>query len=1310
MKEMSLKIQNDDRIPRKGHENPSFHNDENGTVNGKRERSKNRDENGNTTESKKIMVGFLELFRFADAFDIVLMIVGLICALINGLGLPVGFIIFGQMMDIFIKNSITNSSEALPTSNNECNGSSGIDIEAEMSKYAWYFAAIGFTVFLMSFFQVWTFSLAATRQTARIRHKFFYAILHQEMSWFDRAKTGTLNSRLTDDINTIRDGLGDKVSMFAQYLSNFVAGIVIGFVYGWKLTLVILSICPLLAATAAVSSKVLGSLAAKEISASAKSGAVAEEVLSAIRTVVAFNGQKKALASYEVNLHHAKKFSMRKALATYLSMGISQLLTLSTYGLGIWYGTKLTVDESDIYTIGRVDMIFLAVTMGSFTFGQTAPNVQSVASARVAAYEIYKIIQKKRDIDSSSTDGHKPDKFTGRIEFKNIYFSYPTRPDVHILKGLNLTVEPGKTMALVGSSGSGKSTTIQLLQRFYDPLQGEVTLDGHDLRTLNVKWLREKIGVVSQEPCLFGTTIAENICYGREDVTNSEIQQAAIEANAYDFISKLPEKFNTVVGAKGAQLSGGQKQRIAIARALVRNPKILLLDEATSALDTQSEAIVQEALDKARAGRTTILIAHRLSTVKTADIIAGFENGIVIEQGSHSELMEKKGVYYSLVMQQNQKDSDEEEEESTEIETDDELSTFDENIQAIIPNETAVRRNSVVSTLSKISRRKSSIKKRKCKKNRNPEPEEDLPEVPLTKVLGWNKPEWLYLIMCLIASVIAGGVWPTFSLLYGKIVGAFRETDGGKRSTVTSIISLMFFVMGIISLFVYVIIGYTLGKAGGNLTMRLRSLSFKALLRQEIGWFDDRRNDVGIWITRLATDASQAKGAIGDRLFIFSLTTSTLLTAFIISFVYGWQLTLLILACTPFMVGSFVIQSKSLSGHASENQAALEEAGMISTEAVENIRTVASLTREDAFYEKYAASLKKPYRDARKGGPVNGLIYGMSQSVNFFVTAIVCRFGAWLIVNCYTNFENIFIVYNTALFSAISIGQYSVLAPDFGKAKIAVQRIAKLFERKPLIDSYSEDGNILDNFSGDIEFKDTKFVYPTRPKVQVLQGLNIRVKKGQTLALVGTSGCGKSTTIQLLQRFYDPIDGHVLADGIDTKSLNLQWFRSQLGIVSQEPVLFDCSIAENIQYGDNSRIVSEEEIEEAAKAANIHNFIETLPEKYNTHVGDKGAQLSGGQKQRIAIARALVRKPKVLLLDEATSALDTESEQIVQRALDDARQGRTCIVIAHRLSTVKNADVIAVIHLGKVVEQGTHSELLAKQGIYYDLVNAQVSH
>ncbi|XP_078519793.1 ATP-dependent translocase ABCB1-like isoform X3 [Lissotriton helveticus] len=1298
---------NDLEFPMKGYDNPNFQDDENNQKMGKSKKRKKRDVNDNIEEPKPKMVGLLEMFCFADRIDVFLMIVGIFCALVNGLGLPLIIIIFGEMIDVFVMGGTTNSSEAAPANSSQCNGSPGIDLEAEMSRIAWYYSGVALAVLILSFFQVWFFFLAATRQTARIRRKFFHAILHQEMAWFDSSKTGTLNCRLTDDINTIRDGLGDKFSMFAQYLSTFVAGMVIGFVYGWKLTLVILSVCPLLAASTAVWSKLLGSLAAKEMSAYAKSGAIAEEILSAIRTVVAFNGQKKAVTRYEVNLRDARNAGMRKAITTNLSMGISQFLTFSTYGLGLWYGTKLTVDEPENYSIGHVMIIFFSVMMGSFHLGQTAPNLESVASSRVAAYEIYKVIKKKRLIDSSSTDGHKPDRFTGRIEFRNIHFSYPTRPDIQILKGLNLTVEPGKTIALVGSSGCGKSTTIQLLQRFYDPLQGEITLDGHDLRSLNVKWLREKIGVVSQEPILFGTTIAENIRYGREDVTDAEIQQAAIEANAYDFISKLPEKFNTTVGERGAQLSGGQKQRIAIARALARNPKILLLDEATSALDTQSEAVVQEALDKARAGRTTILIAHRLSTVRTADIIAGFENGIVVEQGSHSELMEKKGVYYSLVIQQSHKKDSDEEDVETEDETDDDLGSVDDSSPTISPKQNTDRRHSIFSV---ISRRKSSIKKRKSKKKRNTDPEDDLPEVPFTKVLRWNKPEWFYLILCVIASAIAGGIWPTFSVMFGKIIGAFQETDGEKRIKVTNVVSLMFFILGIISLIAYIVIGYTIGRAGENLTMRLRLLSFKALLRQEIGWFDDHWNAVGIWITRLATDASQAKGATGGRLFIITLASCTMLTAIVIAFVYGWQLTLLMFGCVPVILAAYVIKTTSMSGHASKDQAALEEAGRISTEAVENIRTVASLTREVAFYERYAASLKRPYRDAMKSGPVHGFVYGIAQSIQFFLNAAIFRFGAWLIVHCYMNFENMFIVFSAIVFAAMSVGQASVLAPDFSKAKLAVRRIAKLLDRKPQIDSYSEEGKVLDTFHGDIEFRDAIFVYPTRPKVQVLRGLSIQVKKGQTLALVGMSGCGKSTTIQLLERFYDPIDGHVFADGIDTTSLNLQWFRSQLGIVSQEPILFDCSIAENIQYGDSSRIVSQEEIEEAAKAANIHSFIETLPEKYNTRVGDKGAQLSGGQKQRIAIARALVRKPKVLLLDEATSALDTESEKVVQKALDDARLGRTCIVIAHRLSTIKNADVIAVIHHGSVVEQGTHSELLAKQGIYYDLVNAQVSH
>ncbi|XP_009464796.1 PREDICTED: ATP-binding cassette sub-family B member 5 [Nipponia nippon] len=1242
------------------------------------------------------------------------MIVGLMAAVANGTGLPLMIVVFGEMTNSFVLSGIksnvseVNSSSSVP----------GIDIEGEMTKFAYYYVGIGFAVLILSTVQVWTFLIAATRQTARIRQKFFFAVLHQEMAWFDTTQIGTLNTRLTDDINTIHEGIGDKICIFVQFFATFLAGIIIGFIHGWKLTLVILSVSPLLAASAAVWSTLLASLTAKELSAYAKAGAVAEETLTAIRTVVAFNGQQKALAKYDANLEMARSVGVKKSITTNTSLGVSQFLIFGSYALAFWYGTKLTAEEED-YDIGRVLIVFFSVLVGAFSLGQAAPNLESVANARGAAYEVYRIINKKRLIDSSSKEGYKPDKLIGEIEFRNIHFNYPSRPDVKILKGLNLKVQTGKTIALVGASGCGKSTTVQLLQRFYDPVQGEITLDGQDIRTLNVKWLRENIGIVSQEPVLFATTIAENIRYGREDISDAEIEQAAKEANAFDFISRLPDKFNTMVGERGAQLSGGQKQRIAIARALARNPKILLLDEATSALDTQSESIVQAALDKARTGRTTIVIAHRLSTIRTADTIAGFEKGIVVEQGTHSELMLQKGVYYSLVMQQGcsnhvQDDGTSEESEDTgaeEYEENDrndlleELTLQDNFEESVISGRGSIRRRS-----SRYKSKRFSSKKKSSGKKKKELEEENLPAVPYSRILALNKPEWLYVLLGVIAAAISGGVHPAFAVIFGKIIVAFQETDPEKRNKNTLVLSLMFLLLGVITLAAYIIQGFTFGKSGEILTMRLRSLSFRALLQQEVGWYDDQKNAVGVLLTRLATDASQVKGATGSRLGLMTMTVFTLLTAIIIAFVYGWQLTLLILACIPFVIATNAASVSSVSGHAAKDQKALEEAGQISTESVENIRTVASLTREEAFYERYVTSLNGPYRDSLTKAPFYGFTYGVAQCANYFINAAVFRFGAWLIAHSLSNFENVFIVFSSVIFAAMNVGQSASLAPDYGKARMSAQRIFQLLDRKPLIDSYSEKGEKLSNFEGNIEFRNIHFVYPTRPEFQVLQGLNVKVNKGQTLALVGSSGCGKSTSIQLLERFYDPVEGQVLADGFDTKSLHLQWLRSRLGLVSQEPILFDCSIAENIRYGDNSRVVSQEEIEEAAKAANIHAFIEKLPEKYNTRVGEKGTQLSGGQKQRIAIARALVRNPAILLLDEATSALDTESEKIVQKALDNARQGRTCIVIAHRLTTIQTADIIAVIQNGRVVEQGTHSQLLAKEGHYYALVNAQVSN
>uniref|UniRef100_A0A8C1ZD08 MDR1 protein n=1 Tax=Cyprinus carpio TaxID=7962 RepID=A0A8C1ZD08_CYPCA len=1191
-------------------------------------------------------VGFFQLFRYATCLEVLLMLIGLLCAAAHGIALPLMCVVFGQMTDSFVLSGQKGNLTGI------FNSTIKKHPFKHVSRHSYYFVAIGAAVLILGTFQVMLFLLTAAKQTKRIREKYFHAILHQQMSWFDTHQIGELNIRLTDNINTINDGLGDKIC-FSSYI----------------------------------------------FTAYAKAGAVAEEILFAFRTVVAFNGQKKAVEKYEKNLVEAKNFGVKKAITTNVSMGLTQFIIFGTYALAFWYGTKLSVDEPENYSIGRVIIVFFSVMIGAFSLGQGAPNLESIATARGAAYEVYKTIDMPRPIDSSSKEGHKPDHVKGDIEFKNIHFSYPSRKDVKILQGMNLKVPHGKTIALVGASGCGKSTTIQLLQRFYDPDSGEVTLDGHDIRSLNVCWLRENMGIVSQEPVLFGTTIAENIRYGREDATDEDIERAIKEANAYDFISKLPDKLNTMVGERGAQLSGGQKQRIAIARALIKNPKILLLDEATSALDTQSESIVQAALDKARAGRTTIVIAHRLSTIRSADIIAGFSEGKVVEHGTHRELMAKKGVYYSLVMQQ--VPNDDLDGNEYDIQDVSEGETSEESSETETPEggmERQMESGTLRRSLRRGSERRSSRKKSSEKEN--------VSEIPFTKILALNKPEWPYLLVGTLASLVGGAVYPCVAILFAKIVGVFAEVDPEVKRQKTMIFSLFFLLTGAVAFITYFFQGFMFGKSGELLTMRLRSQAFNAMMRQEIAWFDDDNNAVGVLTTKLATDASLVKGVTGSRLGLATNTICSLGIAVIVAFIHSWQLTLLILACVPFLTGARFIQMRAMAGHTSKDQSALEMSGKISTETVENFRTVVSLTREDVFFHKFIESLSKPYNLSK--APIYGITFALAQAIPYLVNAAIFRFGAWLIARCYTEYENVFLVFSVIVFATKNIGQSSSFAPDFAKAKAAAGRILLLLEKKPAIDIYDESGQQPTTFSGNVEFRDVQFSYPARQNVKVLQGLNVSVSQGQTLALVGSSGCGKSTTIQLLERFYDPAAGQFV-DGNDSRYLNLAWLRTQMGLVSQEPILFDCTIAENIQYGDNSRVVTQEEIEDAAKKANIHNFIIGLSEKYNTRVGDKGTQLSGGQKQRIAIARALVRKPKILLLDEATSALDTESEKIVQKALDDARLGRTCIVIAHRLSTIYNADIIVVVQNGKVTEQGTHAQLMAKQGAYCALVNAQVS-
>uniref|UniRef100_A0A8B9D157 Bile salt export pump n=1 Tax=Anser brachyrhynchus TaxID=132585 RepID=A0A8B9D157_9AVES len=1238
------------------------------------------------------------IFRFSSPMEILMMAVGSFCAILHGAAQPGVLLVFGAMADTFIEYDIEMQELKDPVSLTIFFFFFRLlDIEQEMTKFAGYYAGIGCAVLVLGYLQICLWVMAAARQTQKIRKAYFRKVMRMDIGWFDCTSVGELNTRISDDVNKINEAIADQVAIFIQRLTTFVCGFLLGFVSGWKLTLVIIAVSPLIGVGAAVAK-----LTGRELKAYAKAGAVADEVLSSIRTVAAFGGEKKEVERYDKNLVFAQHWGIRKGIIMGLFTGYMWFVIFLCYALAFWYGSKLVLEE-DEYSPGTLLQVFFGVLVGALNLGQASPCLEAFATGRGAATDIFETIDKKPTIDCMSEDGYKLDKVRGEIEFHNVTFHYPSRPDVKILDNLNMVIKAGETTAFVGASGAGKSTTIQLIQRFYDPTDGMVTLDGHDIRSLNIQWLRSQIGIVEQEPVLFATTIAENIRYGRDEATMDDIIKAAKQANAYKFIMDLPQQFDTHVGEGGSQMSGGQKQRIAIARALVRNPKILLLDMATSALDNESEAIVQEALHKARLGRTSISIAHRLSTIKAADVITGFEHGRAVERGTHEELMKRKGVYFMLVTLQSKGDA-----ALTRAATESNPFTDSVLVQSTsIENNKHVKvmqdRTSSLGILTNITGRMHLFHESNLFFQEPVVVEEDIKPVPFTRILKYNASEWPYMVLGSLGAAVNGAVSPLYALLFSQILGVSNELSLFFKFVSDPLLCVYLFLYKI---FVYCLApqGYTFAKSGELLTRRLRKIGFRAMLGQDIGWFDDRRNSPGALTTRLATDASQVQGATGSQIGMIVNSFTNIGVAIIIAFYFSWKLSLVIMCFLPFLALSGAVQAKMLTGFAAQDKKALEATGRISSEALSNIRTVAGIGKEKMFIDTFEKNLDMPYRAAIKKANVYGISFGFAQSIVFIANSVSYRYGGFLVDTEGLHYSFVFRVISAIVTSGTALGRASSYTPNYAKAKTSAARFFQLIDRVPEISVYSEKGEKWDDFKGSIEFLNCKFTYPSRPDVQVLKGLSVAVKPGQTLAFVGSSGCGKSTSVQLLERFYDPEKGSVLIDGHDTKKVNIQFLRSKIGVVSQEPVLFDCSIADNIKYGSNTKDTTMEKVIEAAQKAQLHDFVMSLPEKYETNVGAQGSQLSRGQKQRIAIARAIIRDPKILLLDEATSALDTESEKTVQAALDKAREGRTCIVIAHRLSTIQNADIIAVMSQGTIIERGTHDELMAMEGAYYKLV------
>ncbi|XP_029030793.1 bile salt export pump-like isoform X2 [Betta splendens] len=1029
----SVKLQS---IKKLGHENHSYVASDDGPAGSymtmTNQAKKNEKAQGDA-QKPAIRVGFFQLFRFATSKDVLMMAVGSVCAVVHGSAQPLMLLVFGLLTDTFIEydlelNELSDGRKECVNNTIQWKNSTAawanlsypweapaplnatpcglLDIEYEMTKFAYYYVGIGAAVFVLGYCQISLWVTAAARQVRLIRKIYFSKVMRMEIGWFDCTSVGELNTRMSDDINKINDAIADQVGIFLQRFTTFVCGFCVGFVKGWKLTLVIVAASPLIGLATGLMALSVAKLTGMELQAYAKAGAVADEVLSSIRTVAAFGGEKKEVERYDRNLSSAQLWGIRKGLIMGIFNGYMWLIIFLCYGLAFWYGSTLVLDTEE-YTPGTLLQVFFGVLIAAMNLGQASPCLEAFASGRGAATNIFETIDREPEIDCLSEAGYKLDRVKGDIEFHNVTFYYPSRPEVKILDQLSISVKPGETTAFVGPSGAGKSSAIQLIQRFYDPKEGMVTLDGHDIRGLNIQWLRSLIGIVEQEPVLFATTIAENIRYGRPGVSMDDIIAAAKEANAYSFIMDLPQRFDTLVGEGGGQMSGGQKQRIAIARALVRNPRILLLDMATSALDNESEAIVQEALDKVRKGRTTISIAHRLSTIKNADVIVGFEHGRAVERGKHNELLERKGVYFTLVTLQSQGDKALNE-KTRQVTDDDEESeglrlskagSYRASLRASLRERSRSQMSNAIPDSSASITGPTSYADLNADKSQNAAPDDDelVAPAPVARILKYNLPEWPYMLFGSLGAALNGGVNPFYSLLFSQILATFSLTDPVAQRKEIDSICVFFVVVGVVSFFTQTLQGYAFSKSGELLTRRLRRLGFQAMLGQEIGWFDDHRNSPGALTTRLATDASQVQGATGSQIGMIVNSLSNIGVAVIMSFYFSWKLTLLILCFLPFIALSSGFQARMLTGFAKQDKQAMEDAGQISGEALNNIRTIAGLGKERVFMDMYEAHLHAPYRAALKKANVYGVCYSFAQCVIFMTNAGSYRFGGYLV-------------------------------------------------------------------------------------------------------------------------------------------------------------------------------------------------------------------------------------------------------------------------------------------------------------------------
>jgi ATP-binding cassette subfamily B (MDR/TAP) protein 1 len=1159
-----------------------------------------------------------------------------------------------------------------------------------VNKYTLYFVYLFIAKFALVYIHSTFVSIAAIRTTKALRLDFIEHVLRQNIAYFDSDQAASVTSQATSNGNNVNNGISEKLTLTIQGLSTFVSAFIIAFIVQWKLTLITISIVPTILIVVGICIGIDTKNENQLLPIYSRAGQLAEEVFSTIRTVHAFWLHPLLSHKYDKILGEAMDVGMKKSPTYAVLFSTEFFCVYCGYGLAFWQGIRMFA-RGEIKQSGDVFTVILAVIVAATAMTTVAPQILALTKASSSADELFKTIDRKSEIDSLSEDGKVPAICKGVIEIKNISFAYPARSDITVLNNLTISAPAGKTTALVGASGSGKSTIIGLIERWYDQASGLITLDGIDIRELNLRWLRTKVRLVQQEPVLFSGTVYENVAFGlvgteKANLPESEqrelVQKACKDAYADEFIERLPKGYDTQLGERAANLSGGQKQRIAIARSIVSEPTVLLLDEATSALDPKAEKIVQQALERVSEGRTTIVIAHKLSTIRNADNIVVMASGAVVEQGSHEQLLAQDGAYTRLVRAQDLGQTQNEEQ---------------------LEHDQTAERVDLVRTQTQASGTNHEVK----------QSTKDGVNYNLVKctflVLKEQGELWKCFLVLLIAVLAGGATFPAQAILFSRVVRAF-ELPPDRAVSQGDFWSLMFFIVALGNLVVYASVGWSSNIVAQVVGRKYRREIFDLILKQDMAFFDDQSNASGALVSNLSGYPDNLRELMGFNLMLICINIVNVVSSSILAIAVGWKLGLVVVfgALPPIVLAGYLrirleFKLEELTGKRFASSAAL------ASEAVSAIRTVSSLALERHILARYGDRLRHVARDGIRALVWTMFWYALSQSISFLAMALGFWYGGRLISTGEYNTTQFFTVFIGVIFSGEAAAGFFSYTTSLTKAATAANYIFWLRRLTPAVEEDASKppfDDEKDKGPAHIEAQDVAFAYESRPHAKVLEGIDVDVRPGNFIAFVGASGCGKSTMISLLERFYDPVTGRITCDNQSLADLCPRKYRRSVSLVQQEPVLYQGSVRDNIAMGMETD-VTDAQVENVAKQANIYDFITSLPNGFATMCGSRGTQLSGGQRQRIAIARALIREPRLLLLDEATSALDTESERVVQSALEEAQSGRTTIAVAHRLSTIKDADAIFVFAKGRIVECGAHQDLLANRGMYYEMCLGQ---